>query len=361
MPAKIGAVVHGPEIIDSGHALRLIDYLKKFGSVSAVLGGTMGRVAVLDAGLEAVIDICARRRPSQSVRELESTSDIIFLLNQAKSRKTALAFGTMVAAAAGVFKPLIQIDCGGKLVAGLSGNADELVSVVACDLKFDISKPLPRPCASRCGGSVRRTLTGACPGELVSLNGIVVARALGGPVEIEAKDGRIVQISGAAIKPHGLEKLNSEKLDLEKAILRSGSIRRTEPEHGPGSFGSAGEGRGAAFIDHSAEDAFEKAEGALVALTVGDDTTAIAGDILSRLGIPVIGIVDGDLDRLASKTMMQPGSVIIRVMPGHDDIVGRRIKAEIFHQSSWASIGPDDLARRAIMIAGDRLVRIERL
>lgn len=49
----------------------------------------------------------------------------------------------------------------------------------------------------------------------------------------------------------------------------------------------------------AAEDAFEAAPGASLAVTVGDDTTQIAADILARLGIPVIGIVDGDLDRLA--------------------------------------------------------------
>ena len=53
-----------------------------------------------------------------------------------------------------------------------------------------------------------------------------------------------------------------------------------------------------------------------MAVTVGDDTTAIAGDILARLGIPVIGIVDGDLDRLAGCTTMLPGSVVFRVSRG---------------------------------------------
>jgi len=41
-------VVHGLKIIDSGGAVSLINYLKKRASVAAVLGGTMGRVAVID-------------------------------------------------------------------------------------------------------------------------------------------------------------------------------------------------------------------------------------------------------------------------------------------------------------------------
>ena len=57
---RIGVVVHGPNIIDSGYALKLIDLLKSYGDVSARLGGTMGRTAVIDASLEDVIDILER-------------------------------------------------------------------------------------------------------------------------------------------------------------------------------------------------------------------------------------------------------------------------------------------------------------
>jgi len=47
---KIGAVVHGPEIVDLGLALRLLRYLKKRGEVTAILGGTMGRGAIIECG-----------------------------------------------------------------------------------------------------------------------------------------------------------------------------------------------------------------------------------------------------------------------------------------------------------------------
>ena len=54
---KIGVVVHGPNIIDSNWALKLIDLLSGYGEVSARLGGTMGRTAVIDKSLEDIIDI----------------------------------------------------------------------------------------------------------------------------------------------------------------------------------------------------------------------------------------------------------------------------------------------------------------
>ncbi len=354
--AKIGVVVHGPEIVDTGSALKLIDYLKRFGTVKAVLGGTMGRVAVLDAGLEDVIATSPWRRPSRSIRDLEPSSDVIFLLTQAKSRETGLAFGSMVAAAAAVSKPLILIDCGGKLVASLAGKADEMIEPIATDLGLEVLKPPPVQGASRQNNETLRTLTGVMPGELISVNGIVVAKALESSVELKTRDGKIVSIKGALPKHHGLEKL--ARIDLEKAIVRSGKIRRTLARPRPRL--REGSGDGAAFIDHGAEDAFEEAQGASVVVTVGDDTTAIAGDILARLGIPVIGLVDGDIDSLAEKTVKLPGSVVIRVEPGYDDLVGKRIKDEIFQGKSRAPFGAKELTEKAIEIAGKHIVQVER-
>lgn len=99
-------MLHGPEIIDSESALRLIPYLQKFGP-GAVLGGTMRRVALIDAGLQDAVQISPRKRPSQSIRDLDAICDIIFLLNLAKSREIGLAFGILTAQASGKGKPLI--------------------------------------------------------------------------------------------------------------------------------------------------------------------------------------------------------------------------------------------------------------
>ena len=367
---RIGVVVHGPEIIDSGHALQLIDHLKKMGKVKVVLGGTMGRVAVMDAGLEDEISINTRRRPSISIRDMAEDSDIIFLINQAKSRETGQAFGTMVAKLAGIDKPLVQIDCGGRFVADLtlsheaSGAADSennencheglrVASRLAEDLGLDLLRPSSPGRTLVQGDTVRRILTGVIPGELISVNGTVIGRAIGAEVEVEAKGGRIVALKGAEPKVHGLEKL--PRVDLEKAIIRSGSIRRSTARPRIKEVW----GEGAAFIDHCAEDAFEAAGGAAVALTVGDDTTAIAGDILARLGIAVVGIVDGDIDRLAGSLTILPGSIIIRVRPGYDDIVGGRAREEIFQGMDRISISALDLADRVADLAGELLLERE--
>ena len=83
------------------------------------------------------------------------------------------------------------------------------------------------------------------------------------------------------------------------------------------------------LIDHVAEYTFELAADAELAVTVGDDTTAIAGDILSRLGIPILGITDGDCDNIACRTEIFPGSVVLRLAAGNDDILGKKLKQEL--------------------------------
>lgn len=80
------------------------------------------------------------------------------------------------------------------------------------------------------------------------------------------------------------------------------------------------------LIDHAAEFVFELAVGAELAVTVGDDTTAIAGYILSMFRIPIFGITDGDCDDLVYQTRYSPGSIILRLAPGKDDIVGEKLK-----------------------------------
>ena len=362
---RIGVVLHGPEIIDGGCALKLIRHLQRLGKVTAVLGGTMGRVALMDAGLQDTVRISPRRRPSQSIQDLEESSDIIFLLNLAKSRESGLFFGAMVARGAGDGGPLIQIDCGGRFISLLRG--DEKAAILAGRLAFELGLDLIRShsmsetCREDERGIISRTLNAVCPGELISVNGTVIGRAVESRVEIEAERGRIVDIKGAAVKRHGLEKLDC--VDLKRAIIRSGSIRRTAP---PGARDAAERINAhknyvAAFIDHSAEDAFEAAKGAGVAVTVGDDTTAIAGDILSRLGTMVMGIVDGDLDRLAEGTGMMQGSIIFRVEPGHDDVVGREVKDRVFQGKERIRVAPAELAERIKAIARSHLLQIEQV
>jgi len=44
----MGVVVHGPKVIDSGFALKVLNRLRSLGEVTTVLEGTKGRLTIID-------------------------------------------------------------------------------------------------------------------------------------------------------------------------------------------------------------------------------------------------------------------------------------------------------------------------
>ncbi|MEM2097785.1 MAG: DUF2117 domain-containing protein [Methanothrix sp.] len=356
---SIGVVIHGPEVVDTGFAHQALEWLEGHGDVVAVLGGTMGRVAIIDAGLEGRVDISRRRSPSQSVQDLQH-SDLTVLMNHAKSRETGLVFGSIVASRARPTNPLIQVDSGGRFVAALANSSERSNAIaegLASHFGFEILDALMQYDDLRQEGDVIvRRMWGVLPGESISVNGTVIGTATDTHVEIMEQDGRIVGARGIKLKMHGLEKL--PYVDLRSAILRSGSVRRTAGMLKP-RLCSLRTGRNGRFaiIDHAAEDAFELASDASFVITIGDDTTAIAGDVLSRLGIPVLGIVDGDPDGICNGLVMPERSVIVRVREGNDDIVGKAIKAISEKRRPSSLEEALNMVREA---AGDRIVSVIR-
>jgi hypothetical protein len=91
---------------------------------------------------------------------------------------------------------------------------------------------------------------------------------------------------------------------------------------------------------------------------VGDDTTTIAADILARFGIPVIGIIDGDIDGVLENTVVPEGSVIIRVRPGFDDIVGREVSREFIGEKRYLRHDKDDLIGKVLLLAEKYVVEV---
>jgi hypothetical protein len=360
---KIGLVIHGPEVVDSGEAKRVFEKFSCIGKVEAKLGGTMGKVAILDAGLESIIDISRHQKPSACIESLFETSDIVCLLNRGKTIETGKAFGEMVTnrLREPEIKPLIQIESpentDGILIplnkkAGKYGKYLEKLSEI---LELPVESPLSlqslrvqnsvlvEKCPATGKIQVIRKLSGVFPGENILVNGIVIGKSFSSEVSIVSENGFIVAIEGGEIKEHGLEKLhNYEKrdpIDLEKSWVKSGDLRRNDfyslqvrkpnvrgKDLGFSSRPAAGR---VVLIDHAAEDTFELAANAEFVVTVGDDTTIIAGDILSRLGIPIIGITDGDCDMLACRAEIFPGSIVLRLAAGNDDILGKKLKQEL--------------------------------
>ncbi len=155
-------------------------------------------------------------------------------------------------------------------------------------------------------------------------------------------------------KEQGLKKLS--QVNLAEAIIRSGSIRRTMVR--PGSREC--KGNRIAIIDHCAEDAFNLAKDACLAITIGDDTTAVAADILFRLGVSVIGIVDGDPDQLITGAAMKKGSAVIKVKQGKDDIVGRKLKKILALEATGDQLDADELIEIILGLAGNDLISLDR-
>ena len=334
---RIGVVVHGLNIIDSGYALELIDLLSNYGEVKARLGGTMGRTAVIDASLEGIIDISRKLVPSDSLKIFHDDNvDVIFLLNYGKSDVTGQVFGYKVYNHY-VEKikenaiPVIQIERPGEDDGSIIPWNNDLDIVRELSHKLDLAVVTPEEVYDNHirqdnAGVNQRIVHGVSPGENIMVNSVVIGKTTSDKLTLIAKDNHIVDIVGGELKEHGLEKLG--EVDLESAIIKTGLLRhakvtpRVISKDKPDEFKIT-------FLDHAGEDVYKFRNSSAV-ITVGDDTTLISSDILYRFDIPVIGITDGDLDKVVEDGFKVKNSIIFEVESGFDDIIGQDIKRIIF-------------------------------
>ena len=342
---RTAVVVHGPEAIDSGLAAAVIGRLQKLGDVKATMGGATGVAAVIDAGLEGVIDISKRERVSDALLRLGKDSDLLVLINEGKSEESAIEFGRQVySRVEGKLKvPFFQIDK--RQVIFWNPHAERFARDFAAILgnsvvdgtKLELKKD----------EAVRRRVSCVKNGEAVWINGNVIGRATGNEVVIidDGKGG--LELIGIEIKETGLKRVG--KVDLRNAIIRSGVTRRTSATKRV--IKNAGDGK-AYLVDHDAENAAFSLRGASVVVTIGDDTTANTGSVLARFGVPIIGIIDGDEDGISSDRAFERGSVIFRVRSGEDDVVGKLIRDNIFGGKAAKEIScQEDLAGKIQEIA----------
>ena len=334
---RIGVVVHGPNVIDSGYALKLIDLLRAYGDVYVRLGGTMGRTAVIDASLENVIDISRKLVPSDSLKIFHDDNvDLIFLLNYGKSDVTGQVFGYKVYShymdkVPENNIPVIQIERPGEADGSIipwNGDLD-IVNELSERLNLAVVTPeevYDNHIRQDNVGVNQRVVHGVSPGENIMVNSVVIGKTNSDRLVLIAKDNHIVDIVGGELKEHGLEKLG--KVDLGSAIIKTGLLRnakvkpRVLDNEKPKEFKVA-------FLDHAGEDVYKFRDSSVV-ITVGDDTTLISSDILYRFDIPVVGITDGDLDKVVADGFKVKDSVIFEVESGFDDVCGQYIKSIIF-------------------------------
>lgn len=341
---EIGVVVHGPNIIDSGYAKIIMDFLEGYGNVSARLGGTMGRTAVIDSSMEDVIDISQKLVPSESLKLYnDDKKDIIFLLNYGKSDVTGQVFGYKVVnhyfdKVSDNDIPLIQIERPGEddgSVILWNGEAEEIADEIAAE--FNLNRVTPDEIYDNHfkmdfdDNRTHRLVHGVSPGENIMVNSVVIGKSTSDRLVLIAEDGYIVDIVGGILKPHGVEKLS--RIDLDSAIIKTGLLRKSDVKPRILDKDSKRDSFKIAFVDHAGEDIYKYRDADLV-VTIGDDTTLISSDILYRFEIPIIGITDGDLDKVVEHGFKSEGSAIFELDSGFDDIVGVKIFDEIFKGSN---------------------------
>ncbi|MGZ8932730.1 MAG: DUF2117 domain-containing protein, partial [Halobacteriota archaeon] len=101
----IGLVIHGPELIDSGKITDIVEALHSLGPVSALVGGTMARVAALDRHLP-FIDTSQKIHTSEALAKL-SDKKVLVLANCGKTSETGTVFGQIVSSR--VQRSVIQV------------------------------------------------------------------------------------------------------------------------------------------------------------------------------------------------------------------------------------------------------------
>lgn len=391
---RLGLLVHGPEAVDEGDVERAVETLEGHGfELEAALGGISGKTAVIDAGLQHVIDITKDLRPSEVLVDFLSRGiDFIILVNHAKTEESGLGLGEGIL---GNFVRIgrqpeelsfVQLEyCNQRCIRWLLKPEDEDVYGELRELFSEFTELVPPKPESRCrrsAGLVYREIQGVQPGEKIVLDGVIIGtvsrECRDSCVTLIAKEGRLVGLEGGVLIEHNLAKL--PPVDLENELIKSACvIRRTAPKRVEceGTFGK-GKRKKKACILYTVDKLFPKLEDADAAVeivvTVGDDTTSIAGDILKRFGVRLIGLTDGDADGLIlgiergdleEYTKFLPkGSMIIRLQPETDDVIGEQVKEVIFNGRDELELsGEVDqqfevMKRRILELAGEKLVGV---
>lgn len=356
-PRRVGVVIQGPEPLYGGMAGRLLGLLEEWGVRREVrVSGTLGRVAALDLGWREGFE--TPLLPSQALEELSrGNPDLLILLTGCKSQETGVYMGKRIAENARLVRllgiPLTQVETAeGGAVIHWSGDPS-LSQKLARGLSLELRFPPPfTGKIERRGGRIYRTLVGVRPGEKILVDGYVVGESLSTHVTLVARGGRLEGILGGRKYPRGIRKVG--RVDLARCTVKT---LRTLREISPGRT-LPGRRRGNwTILVERADTVLERAGRARLAIAVGDDTTLITHAILSRLGVPVLGVVDGDADGLLEGSGRRGrGLSLIRVKPGKDDEAGKLLRERLFGGKDWMRIrtrDPEEIKRRAVRILGE--------
>ncbi len=381
---RVGLLIHGPEVIDEGEAGEAIQRLRAAGlEFVAALGGITGKTAVIDANLQQEIDISKDLRPSEVIMDfIKRGIEFVILMNHGKTEDSGLLLGegilrNYIAMGSDENLSFVQLEFCSRVIIPWILKDDDLYREIRAIFNEFRERAAREPISHyrRDAGFEYRVIGGVHAGEKIVVNGIVIGTTTrDGSVTLVAKDGKIVDAIGGRLIEHNLVKL--PPLSLEKVMVKTGRvIRRTSPKY-IGNVRKKEGRRRVACLFYTVEHLFPKIEEVDmdVAVTIGDDTTSIAGDILKRFGVCIIGITDGDADGLIEgigdgalhryAKFLPAGSMVIRLKPERDDIVGERIKEEIFGGREEIELEGEieeqieKLKQRILAIAGDDIIGV---
>lgn len=315
---KICALIHGADSFYSGAISKLIEKLKEFGELELFVTGTMARTASLDTNLPVKV---WHGQPSELLKQAEKEFDVILIVSYSKSPESGYSFGEIVFRRSGVNKPVLQFELSNNTAILWNRNSHPIADKIG----FRSVHPESRILTWKEGNREYRKVSAVEVGELLLINGIVVGRIKDRDVIVVAENGEIVDLIGVEVKKHGLEKLKRRNPRIELEKIKICSLRRFKAVEG--SIRQS-KGFGVAFVDHAGAEIYRFAGKCGSAVCIGDDTTAVASEILSRFDTPVLGIVDGDRDFVLYPATIHPDSEVL--ITKHDDLAGAIIFEEVF-------------------------------
>lgn len=316
--------LHTPGIFDSGWAPKVIEALRLQGEVEAVVTGTTGITAMIDAGMEGEVKAVREKWSDLLLAEKKVPDYAVTASHSVDQERLKAECFHISKKYPGLM--LVGIDTNCRVVVPWVRGTEGFAARLAKDLGFALgtSQDYGKTHWGDEDREYRRVLA-AAPGEWLLIDGRVVGRVRSKDVVVIATKGEVTGIMGADLKGDGLEKLGRVSLkDAKISSLKTlrGPVAKRRGREVP-------KGGKIALIDHSGYAVYEYlGMGLAGAVTVGDDTTAVVGDILYRYGIPVVGLTDGDPDGLVSGELYAPGSMSLRVIG--DDEFGIAVREEVF-------------------------------
>lgn len=333
-------IVHGPLAFDQGDVLNVVGQTCPS---EVVIAGIIARTAALEAGF---ILPCPNERPSILINRYGRD---VALLNRGKSAESGMIFGERVAQRTDK-KSLIQIECSNETIYLWGQGNYELAEFLSLILSYPlILKPVPDIPDTQI-----RIIKGCIPGEPVFVNGTIIGIAESAEVTFRLNDTEIQPVYGLKKKENGIKRVKiSNNSDIHSLWVKSGYLREISPLQTPR---SCYEGR-IIVIDHDSHHFWDRVQDDIAGiLSIGDDTTCVAGHMSAHLGIPIFGITDGDEDGIIRNSFSE-GSVIVRSISERDDDIGQ----ELISRVPGGTIHWDTWVRDEIVRLGDRVVVIEKV